>query len=60
MSSEDATTSADPEKEALLDSPVDSDAIVPIPGEHALHRTMKNRHIAMIRCVSFTGFGIAF
>ena len=40
------------EKHAVGDSDVDSEANIAVqPGGQALHRTMKNRHIAMIRYV---------
>ena len=40
------------EKHGGVDSDVDSEANLAIqPTGQALHRTMKNRHIAMIRCV---------
>lgn len=49
MSSEEKI--AIPEKGVIVESDVDSEAAAPYQGEHTLRRTMKNRHIAMIRCV---------
>ena len=41
------------EKQAVVGSDVDSEANQPVASGHTLHRTMKNRHIAMIRCVLY-------
>ena len=50
MSDNKYTDDVDPEKNVVVNVDVDvaSDSVA---DGHTLHRTMKNRHIAMIRCV---------